>query len=150
MRIAFRVGVSPDILQPLNEVISRRHLGRQYEQRTVAWFESQPDYQVIATNYTIRGGELDLVVLHSPNGTPLRSRAARGSSHELVFVEVRYRDADSRIEALESVTVPKRRRILRAAKYFLAHERIRAESVRFDLIAWKGDTFAHIKDAWRY
>lgn len=95
---------------------------------------------LVTRNYRCRLGELDLVM-----------RA--GSC--LVFVEVRYRQAGSRINALESIGPQKQRKLTLAAARFLArHPRYRHDIVRFDVVAVDGKpdgttTIRWIKDAFR-
>lgn len=122
------------------EVTNTKSVGSHYEIKTREWFASHPHYEIVSQNYSIRGGEIDLILIDR----------SVGKRPELVFVEVRYRDGDSEIQALDSITPQKRRNVLRVARYFLAHESVQAYSIRFDLVAWKGECFSHIRDAWRY
>ena len=75
----------------------------------------------IARNYTVRGGELDLVY------------DARGM---LVIVEVRYRASHAYGGAAASVTATKQRRIVQATRHFLvAYPRYAQATIRFDVVA---------------
>ena len=78
----------------------------------------------LARNYRCRGGELDRV---------MRDGAT------LVFVEIRYRRQGNYGGALASVTLNKRRRLIRAASEYPLRERINAACpCRFDVVAVEG------------
>jgi putative endonuclease len=93
----------------------------------------------VAANAAARFGELDLVMLD-------------GAS--LVFVEVRYRRSDRYGGGAASVDARKRRRLVLAARQFLAaHPRYREAPCRFDVVEASGDPDAPvlnwIRDAFR-
>lgn len=98
----------------------------------------------IAANAAFRFGELDLVMLdeHARDGAVL------------VFVEVRYR-RDARFGGgAASVDAFKRRKLVRAARQFLAaHPRLSALACRFDVVEADGDPASPrlhwIRDAFR-
>ncbi|XKE46734.1 YraN family protein [Halomonas organivorans] len=84
-----------------------------------------------AANQHAKGGELDLVM--RDGGT-------------LVFVEVRHR-ADSRHgHPLETVTAAKRRRLIRAARFYLQRNGLSC-ACRFDVLAVTG-TPPHLEFQW--
>lgn len=95
---------------------------------------------LVTRNYRCRLGEVDLV-MHT--------------GRCLVFVEVRYRKAGSRIDAQESIGPRKRRKLALAAARFLSHHRqFRSDTVRFDVVAIDGQpdgetTINWIRDAFR-
>tara|TARA_B100002049_G_C16004452_1_gene342994 strand:+ start:481 stop:843 length:363 start_codon:yes stop_codon:yes gene_type:complete len=77
-------------------------------------------WRLIARNYNVRGGELDLVY------------DARGT---LVVVEVRYRARSDYGSAAASVTATKQRRIVLATRHFLAaNPRYAEATIRFDVV----------------
>lgn len=82
-------------------------------------------YRIIARNVAYRRGEVDLVAQEKRSGT-------------LCFVEVRSRTTDggSRpdITPAQTVTPAKRRRVIAAARKFLADRRAAGLAVRFDVI----------------
>ena len=79
----------------------------------------------IMSNYACRMGEIDLVM-----------QSARG---ELVFVEVRRRTSDAFGGALQSVTLSKQKKLMKAASHYLiAHPTQGQQGVRFDVIALDG------------
>jgi putative endonuclease len=80
--------------------------------------------KLLERNYRCRFGEIDLVL-----------RDAR----TLVFVEVRYRRSHSFGGAGESITISKRKKLLRAARHYMAaHSEFPA--CRFDAVLLNGDT----------
>jgi putative endonuclease len=79
----------------------------------------------LARNYTCRGGEIDLV---------MREREV------VVFVEVRFRRSARFGSAAESVDAGKRRRLILAARHYLARNPAFADApCRFDVVAVSGD-----------
>lgn len=79
---------------------------------------------ILARNYRVAGGEIDLIARHGA---------------ELVFVEVRSRRSAAFGSAAESVTPSKRRRLLLAAQHYLATLGQRTPPpCRFDVISITG------------
>ena len=80
---------------------------------------------VVARNVRVGGGEIDLVA---------------GDGGTVVFVEVKWRRDASRGAPAEAVTPLKRRRLLSAARAWLAENPSDARrEVRFDVVAIEGD-----------
>lgn len=76
---------------------------------------------LIARNYHARGGELDLVMR---------------DGNTLVFVEVRFRADGGHGDGLDSVSPGKQRRLIAAARQYLAdHPKYARWTTRFDAIA---------------
>lgn len=100
---------------------TRQEQGGQAEQQACQMLE-QAGLTVIARNYRCRMGEIDLVCL---------------DQNTLVFVEVRWRNSSAFGGAAASVTLKKQRRIIAAAKHFLAaHPRYHQHNCRFDVVAF--------------
>jgi putative endonuclease len=79
---------------------------------------------ILARNYRVAGGEIDLIARHGP---------------ELVFVEVRSRRSAAFGSAAESVTPAKRRRLLLAAQhYLLGLGQREPPPCRFDIVSITG------------
>lgn len=76
-------------------------------------------WSIIARNVAFRVGELDIVAVDGDG---------------LVFVEVRSRLGTSGPRAADTVTLPKQRRLTRAANLFLARYRGPCQHARFDVI----------------
>lgn len=76
-------------------------------------------------NYTIKGGEIDLI------------------AHDqgcIVFVEVRYRRSDTFGSACESVTKNKQKKLRRTALHYLQKHRLHEQCpCRFDIVALSAD-----------
>jgi putative endonuclease len=105
---------------------STKQRGDAAEDRTLAFLQ-RAGLTLVARNFKTPGrggGEIDLI---------MRDRDAT-----LVFVEVRLRASDQYGGAAASVGWSKRRRLVWAARHFLARlERLPA--CRFDVLTWDGD-----------
>jgi len=101
-----------------------------------AEFLEAHNLRIIQRNYTCKGGELDLV-------------CADGDT--LVFVEVRLRADDDHGDALETISVEKRRRLVRAARVYLLENGIDedTQACRFDVIGVVAGQLTHLKNAFR-
>jgi len=91
------------------------------EDLAAAFLERQ-GLAILARNYRCRFGEIDLV-------------AASGRS--LVFVEVRARTSEAFGGAAASITASKRRRLVAAARHYLARTR-QDRACRFDVVLVRG------------
>ena len=97
-----------------------REKGSRWE-RVAESFLHDRGLRTVERNYQCRCGEIDLVML---------DRTA------LVFVEVRYRQSDRFGSGADSVTRPKQRRIISAARQFLGcNADYRLQPCRFDVIS---------------
>lgn len=85
------------------------------------WLETQ-GLTLETHNYTIKGGEIDLVMR---------------DADVLVFVEVRYRRQSGHGSPLESITYHKQRKIILAARHYLAVKGVDSPC-RFDVVAVTG------------
>ena len=98
----------------------RERLGRWGERRAEKALRRK-GLKTLTRNYSCKTGEIDIIMVDTDSS--------------IVFVEVRTR-AGKPLESPEStVTVAKRMRLLRAAKYFLAVHKIRNRPLRFDVVA---------------
>jgi putative endonuclease len=114
--------------------LNRRAQGTRYEALAARHLE-RLGYRLVDRNYTIRSGEIDLVA-RAPDGT-------------LCFVEVRARADASFGTPAETISAEKRRRIVTAARHYLA-TKVRGEPpCRFDVVAITGEHVEHIPDAFR-
>ena len=125
------------MLQGMTHLQSRR--GEAAEQLAADYLQTH-GLEVVARNLRCRAGELDLVCL---------------DAGVLAVIEVRQRGCRDFGGALYSVTWRKRRRIIRAARYFLAtRAEWRTRALRFDVFAVEGhlqgaQQIYWIKDAFR-
>lgn len=92
--------------------------GQQAETWACEYLQTQ-GFQVLARNYRLRGGEIDLI--------------GRDSDY-LVFVEVRYRCNAEFGGALYSIDLRKQQRIIRTAQHYLMRNSVDLPC-RFDVIA---------------
>ena len=120
---------------------STREIGSQFESQALEWLMSRVStkapLKLIARNFSVRGGELDLV---------FEQWLASGEL-ELVVVEVRARQPGSWVGGLESVDAFKRRKMKRALGVFLLNYEGLAASIRIDVMAWDGREWTHVRDA---
>ena len=96
--------------------------GEAAEALAAAFLEAR-GLKIIARNYRCKFGEIDLV--------------AR-SGGTMVFVEVRARKSNSFGGAAESITAAKRKKVLAAARHYLASQRIDC-ACRFDVVLLMGE-----------
>jgi putative endonuclease len=95
-----------------------RQVGYKAEEQA-AQFLIQKGYQILTKNFTIRGGEVDLV-------------AKEGET--LVFVEVKMRSNTSFGSALESITPWKVQALLKTALFYIRRVEWGDRPYRFDLV----------------
>lgn len=100
----------------------RRSVGRAAEELAAAWLMER-GYEIIERNFTVRRGEVDLIV---------------AGGGVLAFVEVRSRADGSFVSPEESIGPRKIRRIVTAARYWLAKNANMGMDLRFDVIAIEG------------
>jgi putative endonuclease len=117
------------------DLSSKTETGRQVEGRALVWFlETRAGSRLLARNWRCRAGELDLIFEEN----------RLGEGPELVFVEVRFRDAASAWQTpLESVAGPKLRRLRRAMGLYLVRYGGPSRSLRLDVLEWDGKVWAH-------
>ena len=97
----------------------RRRLGAVGEDAVARWYSAR-GYEVVARNWRVREGEIDLVL-------------RRGRT--VVFCEVKTRRGDAFGSPFDAVTVAKQRRLRTLALRWLAEHRVRAAEMRFDVAA---------------
>lgn len=98
----------------------RQRLGRWGEKRCER-FLRRKGLKKLTQNFSCKSGEIDLIMVDA-DGT-------------IVFVEVRTK-ADEQFGSVESsITRPKKARLLRTARYFLATNDIEDRPFRFDVVA---------------
>lgn len=114
---------------------SRQRLGAAGEQ-AAAELLLKSGYRIVAKNHRCQRGEVDLI-------------AERGDL--LVFVEVRTRATAAFGGPEETVSLAKRRRVLAAARDFLARRRGPERGARFDVVAVvdgpRGPQLTHFENA---
>ena len=99
--------------------MSTRSVGTAAERTAAQFLEQKFGYKIIARNYSSRFGEVDLIA---------------EEAGVLCFIEVRMRTTSRYGEALETVSVEKRRRIARTARQFLVLHGMEDRACRFDMV----------------
>jgi len=111
--------------------MTTRDIGNAGEQRAADYLQ-QKGYTLLARNYTVRGGELDIV-------------AADGKT--LVFAEVKTRASSAFGGPVAAVTPTKQKRIALAAIEYIKENGLKFDSIRFDVLCVWPDTIEHIENA---
>lgn len=101
----------------------KKQIGDAAEQAAKKFLEAR-GYRARATNFTCKYGEIDLI-MESPQ-------------HELVFVEVRYRNNHAFGGGVASVTAKKQKNLRNTAAYYLQQQKINDSPCRFDIISISG------------
>lgn len=106
--------------------------GREAEQQAAEQLERR-GLRILARNYRVRGGEIDLICR---------------DSQQVVFVEVRMRNRQDYGDAAASITHQKRQRIILAARHFLLqHPEWARHDCRFDCVLIAGDQAEWLRNA---
>jgi putative endonuclease len=107
----------------MNSAINTRALGQVYESLAAKHLQAA-GLTIVERNFNCKVGEIDLI-------------ASDPSDHDtLVFVEVRFRSAGSFVDGLSTVGDSKRKRFIKAVKYYLLTHREQANRfMRFDVIS---------------
>ena len=95
-------------------------LGRWGEKRCEK-FLNKKGLRTLTRNYSCKTGEIDLIMVDT--------------DRTIVFVEVKSRAGESFTNVEDVLTYPKKTRMTRAARYFLATQKIEDRPYRFDFIA---------------
>ena len=105
--------------------------GRLAEDRAARFLE-QRGFSITARNVRCRGGEIDLVCR---------------DGHAIVFVEVRLRRNAAYGGAAASITATKQRRVILAARHYLALHGQSECACRFDCVLFDGEKIDWVPDA---
>ncbi|MDR1570399.1 MAG: YraN family protein [Oscillospiraceae bacterium] len=112
-------------------VTRRGAFGQYAEDQAVAFLEAK-GYKILARNYRVRAGEIDIVAL---------------SGYRVVFVEVKARSDIAHGYPREAVTPLKQARVARAACAFLEERDLSDAPSRFDVIEVYGGRIVHWRNA---
>lgn len=94
-------------------------LGRWGEKRSERFLRNK-GLKLLTRNYSCATGEIDLIMVDT--------------DRTIVFVEVRTRAGEDFASAESSITFPKKTRLTRTARYFLATHKIHDRPFRFDVV----------------
>ncbi len=97
--------------------MTTREIGNKGE-NAVCWYLRLRGYRILDRNYTIKGGEIDIVAYKHKT---------------LHFVEVKTRKENSLTTGEEAITMAKRAHIIKTAKHYCATQHKKYESVKFDV-----------------
>lgn len=113
-------------------LFNKRSLGKEKEKLAEHYLEAK-GYRILERNFYARGGELDLI--------------AKDAEY-LVFIEVKYRSADSKGHPLEAVDFRKQNKIRFAAQYYMYKNQLPEDTpCRFDVVSILGEEITLVKDA---
>jgi putative endonuclease len=101
----------------------RREIGAAGEDAVARWY-AQSGYSVLARNWRVRSGEIDVIARLGPT---------------LVFCEVKTRRGDAYGSPAEAVTLQKQSRLRRLAVQWLGENDERADTLRFDVASVRPD-----------
>ena len=104
-------------------VASNKHSVGLDGERLAAEFLTRKGYAILARNYRVRQGEIDLIV-------------RRGET--VAFVEVRARSRDDGIDPVETVDLAKQRQVALIAEHYTAEHDLAGMDLRFDVIGIVG------------
>ncbi len=111
-------------------------LGRWGEEQARVFLEKQ-GLVCVDRNFTCQSGEIDLIMTQSDKS--------------LVFVEVKTRTSEVHYPVESAITLAKKQRMTRAARYYVAIHRLTDRPLRFDVITLSvctpGD-IRHYPNAW--
>ena len=108
-----------------------RQTGAHFE-RVAEAFLTRRGLRTVETNYSCRGGEIDIIC--DDRGT-------------LVFVEVRARKGHGFGAPEETVGLVKRQRLILAARHYLMRKGLEDRNCRFDVVAIEGTEVRHFENA---
>jgi putative endonuclease len=111
--------VAPKALSAIVERIRGPRAGAPGEDLACRHLRAQ-GFTILARNFNCRSGEVDIVAREGP---------------VTVFVEVKHRRGDAHGAGYESVTLGKRRRIVRAARLFASSRGLTESPLRFDVVS---------------
>ncbi|MDA8172236.1 MAG: YraN family protein [Nitrospiraceae bacterium] len=111
-------------------MLEKARLGRISEQKAVKYLEKS-GYKILCRNFRVKKAEIDIIAEDGP---------------WLVFIEVKARSSGLFGAPEEAVTLKKQRRIMDAARSYMALEKAQRPA-RFDVIAIGPGGLKHIRDA---
>lgn len=115
-------------------MINKRTVGFEYEKIAGEYLKNR-GYEIIEYNFYSRYGELDIIAKHEGY---------------LVFVEVKYRENNSKGYPLEAVSIQKQRTISKCALYYMKKNGMQDVPVRFDVVGILGDKIQVLQNAFEF
>ena len=105
--------------------------GQAGEERAASFLTAK-GYRIVARNYRVQGGEIDLVVQRKQT---------------LVFVEVKTRAYRAFGGPVAAVTPAKQRKIALTAQYYIKENAPKFDSIRFDVVCLLPGQITHLENA---
>ena len=113
---------------------NKREIGFAYEKIAGEYLKTQ-GYDIIEYNFYSKHGEIDILAKHEGY---------------LVFVEVKYRESDSKGDPLEAISIKKQRTISKCALYYINKKGMQDMSVRFDVVGILRDKIQVVQNAFEF
>lgn len=113
-----------------SSIQSTKLLGNVGEE-TIATMLETKGFCILARNYTIRAGEIDIIAMHNDL---------------VIFVEVKTRTRHT-FNLSQAINKSKQRKIILTAKHFLLHNNISSKTYRFDVAFIEGEKISYIPNA---
>ena len=111
---------------------NKRQMGTSYEIKAEEYL-LQKGYKILERNFRNRSGEIDII--------------AKDGEY-FCFIEVKYRTTNDFGNPLEAVNIRKQQKIRQTARYYLMKNKLSEWTpCRFDVIAFEGNQFTHIENA---
>ena len=116
--------------------MDNKHIVGQRGQEAAEKFLQNKGYEILARNYRLKTGEIDLILKH---GT------------YIIFVEVKFRKSMTYGLPREAVGYTKQKRIINTALHYLTRNKLTENDIRFDVVEvleQHGKLYvSHIEDA---
>jgi putative endonuclease len=109
------------LLPKKNKLLTDRDLLGRWGEKRCGKFLKSKGLKILTRNYSCKTGEIDLIMVDTDS--------------TIVFVEVRTKAGSDFASPEDSITKPKKTRLLRTARYFLATNNIEDRPFRFDVVA---------------
>lgn len=113
--------------------MNTRKIGTTYEEIAANYLQER-GVRIIAMNYRISAGEVDLIGEDKEN---------------IIFIEVKYRKTASYGEPWEAVSIHKQKKICKVARQYCYSKRIRKQ-VRYDIISIRGEEITWFQNAFEH
>ena len=102
------------------KLLSDRKLLGQWGEKRCEKFLKRKGLKTLTRNFSCKTGEIDLIMVDTDGS--------------IVFVEVKARADEKFAEVEASITIPKKARLQKTARYFLASNNIQDRPFRFDIV----------------
>lgn len=108
--------------------MNTRNQGKKAEEYVCKYLSTQ-GYKIIERNFTIRGGEIDIIA---------------SQAGEIVFVEVKSLHKDSSLDLAETISSAKKRHLIRSCRIWLGRNKRTEVDWRIDFVGIKFTSYDKI------